>query len=217
MPAAKPPAVTMLTPALPTARGETGLRPTGAGTYEYDDIAFKADVGADGRVRFKDKPNLQAHISPLGIGGSFDLTDWAMRAAGMDPYLRRKAKMLDRTREARVAMAASWRREALRDSVAALPGYLDRIWRYTPWSARKRRRVLFELWDESKERGTDDAARTGRTARATIVAFVRKRLPAGSANAYTPGEIKILNRRRKSRARFGPYARAAIEPNTSAP
>lgn len=139
------------------------------------------------------------------LHGSFDLNDWLMRSLGQDPYLRRKALFLDRTRAQRAKMSAAARAEALRESLDALPALLAALWNDPGLSPAARRRLLFQLWDECAESGSDAVVQAGNTARATILAFIRRRLPRGSEHAYPPGELRALDAARKSRYPFTPY------------
>lgn len=146
-------------------------------------------------------------LVPGIAGGSFDVTDVVMRAVGQDPYASKKLAFLDATRDERAGIAR--RREAvdLTDAVAGLRRHLEALWRRGDLDARRRRAVLFELWDECAERGTKDELAAAEQARATIVGFIRRRLPAGSAAAYPTAELEALNRRRTSHRRFAPYDR----------
>jgi hypothetical protein len=63
----------------------------------------------------------------------------------------------------------------------------------------ERRQLLFELWDEC------DNTNSGREARASILAFIRRRLPLGGADAYSPDELERLNGRRTTAEPFDPY------------
>ena len=137
--------------------------------------------------------------------GGFDLTDWAMRRIGDDPYLRRKALFLDRTRDERAQIAAVDQSERLRDAVATLRAYLGDIWAYDGWSAERRRALLFELWDECAETGAEQVVSAGDQARATVIGFVRRTLPAGTDDAYGEEEIERLNAGRMSKRAFAPY------------
>jgi hypothetical protein len=139
------------------------------------------------------------------VGGGFDMTDWAMRESGQDPYYYRKHAYLERTREERAGIAKTEERENLRDSLAWLSDFVRRIWEYDAWSAEKRRRVLFDLWDECAERGSKAVVDTADSARATIIAFIRRELPEGADDAYTADELRDLNANRTSRLRFTPY------------
>jgi hypothetical protein len=184
----------------------------GGGRYEKDRAAFKAHVAADGSVKFKDKPNWQSEgvsLTPLGgliYAARFDVTDYVYREiVGDDPYLYEKMKFLDETREVRDGMAIEARDQRLRESLAALPRVLERAWSDRRYSPAERRAVLFQLWDECSESGDEEVLGTARAVRATIVAFVRRRLPAGSSAAYSDAELDALNASRQSRDEFRPY------------
>lgn len=214
------------------------IQPDGTGEYGADDLTFHAHVGRDGRVAFKDKPNLHAHLhlpsgsavkdhleqwykDPAGVSeadqravethtvtllsGGFDLTDWAVRQAGGDPYYARKKNFLDRTRRERMQMAASAQRENLRDAVAFLRGRLNKIWRDRTLTTAERRAILFALWDECAEEGSDQVVAAAEAARATIEAFIRRKLPAGSDDGFSEGELALLNKSRQSHRPFTPY------------
>lgn len=153
----------------------------------------------------RDSRAIETHTYTF-VDGGFDVTDALMRAAGEDPYYYRKAAFLDRTREQRAKMSAAATTEDLRDSLAELPDFLSELWRYPAWTARERRRILFDLWDECAESGSEQVVRTARTARATIVAFIRRHLGADSADRYPDDELAALNAARRSKERFDPYA-----------
>jgi hypothetical protein len=214
-------------PAAPDVRD--AWKPTGEGTYRLDDLAFTGRIARDGQVTIEDKPSFQltpslprvvASENPPAIAdnslgtqtvlltmdiATFDVTDWLMRASGMDPYSARKARFLDQTREARAAMRAQARSEDLREAIAALPDLLDQIWRDPGRTVAERRELLFRLWDECTESGSEELVNASRMARATILAFIRRVLPEGSADAYTPAELESLNATRKSTEQFTPY------------
>lgn len=134
----------------------------------------------------------------------FDVTDWIMRMAGRDPYLAAKLRFLDRTRAERVELAAEFRKELLRNVTVIVRGHLARVWADAGDPSDKRR-LLFELWDECLEQGEPEEIEAAGQARAAIVAFVRDRLPSGSAHAYGADELAELNRGRTSRQPFAPY------------
>jgi hypothetical protein len=184
-----------------TPRARSEIVPDGKGAYRADDLTFTAKIDRDGRVHIEDRANLQGGPT----SGTFDVSDAIMRSAGQDPYYRRKALFLERTREQRAAMSVDERQVTLRDSLRKLPEHLSEIWAHTAWPVAQRRRVIFELWDECAEQGPDDIASAGTAARITIVAFIRKHLPEGSAHAYPEAEIQALNKARRSRQRFAPY------------
>lgn len=205
-------------PAAPDVRD--AWMPTGEGTYRADDLAFTAQIARDGTVTIDDKPSLQltpnlprVRENPLHPGNvllmmdiaKFDVTDWLMRRSGMDPYAARKARFLDQTRDARAAMRAQARREDLRDALAELPDLLDAVWRDPGRTVAERRELMFLLWDECAEKGSDELVTASRTARATILGFIRRTLPPGSPDAYTAAELDALNAARKSTQQFAPY------------
>lgn len=216
-------------------RSDSLMIPDGNGTYRFDHPGFKAKVERDGSVHIEDQPSFQPFVEgpclecvkdSLGkyvedpsaghaidlmallpkVGARFDLTDWVMRKIGDDPYSYQKARFLDKTRAEREAMRRRETEDRLREALQLLPKQLDQIWAYEAWTPSERRRALFELWDECAESGSEERVQLGRSIRATIIAFIRERLPAGSEHAYTEAELQALDRQRKSRARFEPYA-----------
>lgn len=206
-----------------------GWMPTGGGDYAITNPAFTARIARDGQVTIEDKPSFQVTPRRPKVGADhsneytgqgepqvflrmdlavFDVTDWVMRMSGMDPYASRKLLLLDQTREVRAEMRAKARIEDLRDAIAMLPRLLDQIWWDPGLSAVERRELLFRIWDECVELGPDDSdelARASRTARATVLGYIRRTLPAGSPDAYPEAELTSLNARRKSAERFAPY------------
>lgn len=195
-----------------------------------------AEVARDGTVRLEDKAPIAVNVHiptrreigraiehwqrdprgasleaggglPLGISGRFAVDDMVMRWAGQDPYAARKLSFMDRTRPQRMRMAAAERSLDLRDAVTHTPRLLSRVWR-GPGTPRQRRRLLFQLWDECAETGSDEVVTAAREVRAAIVGFIRRELPAESAQAYSAGELDALNAARTSRERFDPYGRA---------
>ncbi|MBT8494730.1 MAG: hypothetical protein KJO07_16865, partial [Deltaproteobacteria bacterium] len=161
-----------------------------------------AQVGQDGSIDALGDPPA---VKPEGLGLRFDLTDAAMRAVDMDPYDSRKRALLDATRGQRLGMAASARSRRLRQSLAVARRNLARLWASRKLSARRRRELIFQLWDECAESGSTEVLATSRSVRATIESFVRRRLPQDSPLGYTPDELDRLNRGRSSEARFSPY------------
>jgi hypothetical protein len=209
-----PYAGTVLTPNLPGAGvgewHEDLGRPTGGGTYRAERRTFKADVAEDGSVRLRDKPNWQGGFfadpkEGVGYRATFDVTDWLMRMHGEDPYLYNKMKWLEDTREERQQMALAYRARSLRESVYKLPDLLSRVWYDEALSPVERRRAIFLLWDECAEKGDPEVLAASREVRATIVGFVRRVAPRGSAGAYGAEELEKLNAERESEALFDPY------------
>lgn len=175
------------------------LQPDGAGR-KSEHKQFRVKVAADGSANIYDKPNIQRK----GLGATFDVTDALMRSQGMDPYAAYKMKILDETREERVAMGKQHRTQELAQSKQHVQKNLERLWSMTT-DVEARKRGLFELWDECAETGSDELVAGGRSAREYIVGFIRSKYPAGSVGAYTVAELAKLNRQRRSRSEFAPY------------
>jgi hypothetical protein len=176
------------------------LKPDGAGT-KSEHKAFRIKVAADGTAKIRDKANVQREGL---LSGSFDVTDAMMRSKGVDPYASYKLKVLDDTRDERVAIGKRYRTQQLAKSKQLVQANLERLWATTLDSA-SRKQGLFELWDDCAEAGPDELVAGGASAREHVVGFIRSRLPAGTADAFTPAEIDRLNQRRKSRTAFAPY------------
>ncbi len=197
----------------PNLHGHAHL-PTGGAVKDHLERWYQDPVA----VSEEDQRAVETHTVTL-LSGGFDVTDWAIRKAGGDPYYARKKKFLDRTRAERMQMAANSQRENLRDAVAFLRGRLDKVWRDGRMTAAERRAILFALWDECAEDGSDEVVAAATAARATIEAFIRRRLPAASGDAFTDRELAALNRDRQSRLPFTPYRRPTEnrKPRGSAP
>jgi hypothetical protein len=176
------------------------LKPDGTGTKSEHET-FRIKVAADGTAKIQDKANLQRK----GIlSGTFDVSDAMMRRKGIDPYASYKLKVLDETRDERVAIGKRYRSQQLGRSKQLVQANLDRLWATTT-DASARKRGLFELWDDCAEEGPTELVAGGAAARAHVVGFIRSRLPAASSDAFTPVEIERFNKLRKSKAAFAPY------------
>lgn len=154
----------------------------------------------------------------LRVGGP---NEWAIRATRRDPAASAKAQFLARTEGLRRRLATAATRATLQSRLHALPDELAAIWSAPRWSPAQRRKQLFARWDECAEADREtttlgdqadaidrlrlDAATA---ARDRIERFVREHAPVGSAEAFTPDELRRLNRTRRSRRRFDPYAPA---------
>jgi hypothetical protein len=101
------------------------------------------------------------------------------------------------------AASAPGAENATARALRALPAVLEALWSERARPAAERRRLLFALWDECDE-GSDPAAPAS-AARAVVLAFIARTLPAGSPDAYAPAELAALNQIRQSQARFEPY------------
>lgn len=163
-----------------------------------------AKVDDEGQMHFRDPKAVAINVNPalgLDLSGRFDLNDQLMRLAGQDPYASTKRKMAEETREQRLCMArrAQHARESqalfeLSNNVRAIAGRTD-------WTPEKRRRAIFDIWDECDDGASDYAE----MARATITAIIRQAFPQGSPLAYAPQELLALNSQRTSRLEFAPY------------
>jgi len=189
------------------------LKPDGTGTKSEHET-FKIKVAADGTAKIHDKANVQRSGV---LSWQFDASDALMRNKGIDPYSSYKLKVLDETREERVAIGKRYRTQQLTRSKQLVQANLERLWATTTDLA-SRKQGLFELWDDCAE-SVPEMERSGRTpasevdelvaggasARAHVVGFIRSRLPRGTSDAFTPAELDRFNRQRKSSARFAPY------------
>jgi hypothetical protein len=139
------------------------------------------------------------------LGGSTEITDYVMRKLGQDPYQSDKLLWMDETRDERAKIGSVHRERQLKRADEIMRRHLDRLWARTDLGIAAKREALFELWDDGAEDGDAMLVEAANRARALVVGFVRAKLPAGSAGAFTAAELDRLNRRRTSRARFAPY------------
>ena len=241
---APPPRGLLDAPAAPQPRDELDfeLQPTGDGGFVAQTSVFRARIHPDGTVSFDDERSIgfegvgrkrnprsggRPGSGPAGdrddawtpnlptVRVRFDVTDMLMRAAGDDPYGARKQAFLDATRDTREGLARAARSERLARSTASIRGHLAAIWAREDMPPPRRRRLLFELWDEASEDGPEEVVRTARAVRGIIEDFVRNELPRGSEHAYPPRELERLNAERASRARFEPYELRASDASRS--
>jgi hypothetical protein len=181
-------------------RSTAELQPDGQGT-KADHHTFKARFNPDGTVKsLTDKKNLRIY----GLFGEFDVTDAMMRDQGIDPYSSYKMKLLDDTREERVAIGKRYRTQQLAQSRHHMQKNLARLWASTRDLA-ERKQGAFELWDDCAEKGSDELIAGGTAAREYAIGFIRTRFPAGSAEAFTAEELERLNKLKKSSMPFAPY------------
>jgi hypothetical protein len=168
-------------------------------------------------------------LSKVPMGRSKPHPEISVRLAGLSDRLtrqgreRREQEALEAkglTESARVLAAIAEAAEITEQRLAALDGELEALWADASKPASERRRLLFERWDECEE-GDGSAeplrlttaveapdairAQAGERGRATIEAFVREHVPAGSGDGYGAAELEALNGRRKSERRFDPY------------
>jgi hypothetical protein len=145
---------------------------------------------------------------PIGSIGAtvmkFDITDWAMRSHGDDPYASAKLAQLDATRAERVQQGARYREVELAHAGQLMERNLEQLWA-TVSDVAERKRELFALWDECDETGTAAVVEASAHARKRVIKFVREHLPRGSHDSFTDAELTALNRDKQSHASFTPY------------
>lgn len=151
-------------------------------------------------------------------------TEWIFAARRRDPAAAAKAEFLKRTAALRTKRAVSWMRAQMQHQLDALEDNLQRLWADPTVPPARKRAILFRQWDELSEPaprpaiqpGARDPADSdlrrlrasyGRRGRWRIEAFVRRRLPAASAGAFSPTELSRLNAGRQSIDVFAPYRR----------
>ncbi len=192
---------------VPKPRADPRLRRKKGGRLEFNDTSFKAEIDVDGSVTFDGRGYRENVLDGKPRQGyPIDINDWLISAVtGKDPYSYEKRKFLDRTREMRLAMARKVCGERLSRALIELPERLNGVWNHKSLPVEIRKERLFKMWDECAEEGSPQILRYSQLVRMTIIAFIGKHLPAGSAYAYTPGELQQFNRKRYSKVRFEPY------------
>ena len=191
-------------PTLPPPSRNGGEHSTGP--VSFDRGGFTTHLGEDGSIDFEDHSLAGAGWMGLVAWLTFDVSDQIMRANGDDPYVSDKLRIMEETFEERMAVRRRYDAVIMRRALDDLPRYLTAVWRYPHWSPALRRRILFALWDEAAEEGSELLRAGGEEARQTIHAFIAAHLPAGSPDAYPRRELVALNRMRSSRAVFAPYS-----------
>lgn len=174
------------------------------GTYEYSGQGFNATIERDGTVRMRDqfgRFRLGPRARPLNeqvwtvnfFEVGFDFFAWLERKFGNDPYRSERRWFLEGTRDLRERLATQAAAESVRRALYA-------IWSRAGLSLEQRRAEAFAMWDAT----SDDEV--GQIGRAEILLFVRERCPPDTPSGYTRMELETLNRRRRSRHAFAPYA-----------
>jgi len=204
--------------------GEMGFEARPGGKYEYrdPDKRFTVAIAPDGRISFRTPPvRLDLKLgqqAKLRFGGPAEA---AMRAGGQERLQRDKLRITKATEALRLRMAIAYTRARIEEQRAALPRELDRVWMAIGVPDDRRRRNLFQLWDDCEEPllgaaipledtnvdGELDRIRrqAGSEARKVIETYIRTELPKGSQIAFTDVELQELNQGRRSKARFAPY------------
>ena len=174
------------------------LKPGANGSLLYEAPQFSAEVALDGTVTFHDR---RIAYSARKSTFSFDLSDeFARELAHGTAYPYLKANFLAATFKRRTEMAAEVNSRQMRAARAELPRQLDALWDDTRYRRRERRRIVFLLWQE-----LDTSSVDGRSSAATIEAWIRKRLPRGSAEAYNDQELDAYSHERRGAPAFNPY------------
>jgi hypothetical protein len=137
-------------------------------------------------------------LTPVAVIGSFDLTDELMNMTGQGWYKYEKAKFLSATFEFRVQLAARRHAKLLREAIADLPDRLDSLWRDATFTPREKRRIMCLLWAEVNVADGDSSK-----AADVMVSWIRRRLPVGTAAAYSAPELAACAA--EGRRPFSPY------------
>jgi len=139
----------------------------------------------------------------IGLAAQLDITSWLHSKLIGDLYSSRKLKLLDATRDERVASGTVYRAEQLRRSAELMTLTLGELWAHER-DPVGRKVSLFELWDDCDE-GEGPTGEAGDRARAIVIGWIRGKLPAGTPGAYTDEEVRAFAARRTSRQAFTPY------------
>lgn len=140
------------------------------------------------------------------IAGVADLAAVSRRATA-------KQRFLDATESLRAKLAAEHRRSGERAALVALEADLRAIWTATDTPASVRRERLFQRWDECVEATAEadvDAeararGRSGDRARRRIESWIRANVAQDGDEPFSAAELRDMNARRRSQARFEPY------------
>ena len=193
---------------------------------------YSASIDADGKIEIKDsyggleyahnpndfqneeiygnkKGRYGDHRSePLatpGVAIVFDATDAYSRAMGRDPYSSAKRKLLNETREYRIARQTLAAKRNNLKAQRSLKRHATKIAKDESRTPAIRRSILFDLWDECSNE------KSGEQARQMIVLVINQHFPPGTSLAFSDEELVRLNRRKESRGAFTPY----LNPSTA--
>lgn len=201
---------------------DAGFTQTDDGRWVFADpdpgAQWTAELLPDGRLEFDDHlvPRFDGKKGGVVMPGLKELVP-AMQ--GVKFWIKRKRRLLNATQEMRLKMAVQFARDNIDKQLKRLHRDLIAIWT-SDEPPHTRRGLLFEAWDDCDERISIDLpgfsdrnteidelrVSAGEKARAQILAFIRRHLPADSSDAYTAAELRTLNAKRVSKARFAPYA-----------
>ena len=158
-----------------------------------------------GDVSFTDRPGFQyegfgsSASGREGLTFNFDLNDGMHRRHGSDPRQSERRWLMSRTQAFRDSASDAAVQTQAATAGRSVRGRLQRILDDEARPIESRRAQIFRTWDQCSEE------EVGLATRRAIIAFVRERLPAGSANAFTSSEIARLNGGRRSTEAFAPY------------
>ncbi len=179
-----------------SASGLSGvLRPSADGGYDYRERGFQAHIAPDGQVSITPRPAFD-----ISAGWpTFDVTDFALRRAGEEPYARQHTRFMRATAELRRELRERSDGRSHAAALGRLRARLELIWRDTRRAVGARRAALFELWDECND------TPVGARARNEVERFVQRQLPPGSAAGFSIEELERLNAGRVRAEPFDPY------------
>ncbi len=170
------------------ARGGPSLRQHADGSYTWAGDFVAGRIRRDGTVEVRNLPMRSDAPIPL-------------RADDRDE----RRWFLDETLALRVEL---WQEDARRladQSIDGLPSLLDELWTARE-PAPARRAALFALWDDAVEPDDPTLGVASARARRAIDRFIRRALPAGTADGFTAPELQAMNARRPpGTPRFDPY------------
>jgi hypothetical protein len=163
-----------------------------------------ADLRCEDEFAPQSEKDMRKRLQTEGstVSGKLDLTAYLHRKLIGDPYASRKLKLLDDTRDERVARGTRFRDQQLARSAEIAMKNLARV--VDSMALADKKQTLFELWDECAE-GDDAEGQAGQRVRALVLGYIRSHLPAGSPTAYTPDEIAAFSAKRASKQVFAPY------------
>ncbi|MBI2067148.1 MAG: hypothetical protein HYT77_03965 [Deltaproteobacteria bacterium] len=168
-------------------------------------------VRPDGSVVFWERPIAQKGVDTvLQFVPQLGVLVSPFYKPNPEPTEGEKTKILESTFEERAEMAEAFRKLAREAALKRIDSDLQAIWNNPGKRLDEKKRIFFDLWDETLEAGKDDWAgeevlQGAMVMREGILSFIRQTIPAGSPRAYTPEELKQLNQIRTSGVVFNPY------------
>ena len=166
---------------------------------EWGSVACDDPLAPDAEKYVREQKKTNGSIA----GGTADISAYLQRKYVGDPYASRKLKLLDDTRDERVARGTAFREQQLVRSAELIARNLARL-AAARLPTADLHEVLFELWDECGE-GEGEEGQAGQRARAQVLGWIGAHLPKGSPQAFSDEEIARFDARRGSKQRFQPY------------